>query len=98
MMLKDKKVVVYLSFILLLALAVYCPSSSAAAKSDETSKEENIIPGSMVEKFPQINAFTDPAKLSDMSDFDPAKPIIPGGDTIKIGFVQAFSGHSAQGG
>jgi len=37
----------------------------------------------------------DPSQMSDMSDFDPATPIIPSGDTIKIGLVEAFSGPSA---
>jgi branched-chain amino acid transport system substrate-binding protein len=98
MKLKDKKIVVFLSIILLLALAAYCPSISLAAKAAKPSKKEKVFPGSVAEKFPKINAFNDPSKLSDMSDFDPAKPIIPTGDTIKIALVQAYSGHSAQGG
>jgi ABC-type branched-subunit amino acid transport system substrate-binding protein len=39
--------------------------------------------------------FNDPAKISDMSDFDPANPIIPEGDTIKIAIVASFSGPAA---
>lgn len=37
----------------------------------------------------------DPSKMSDMSDFDPNKPTIQSGDTIKIGLVEAFSGPAA---
>ena len=39
--------------------------------------------------------FNDPAKISDMSDFDPSNPIIPTGDTIKIALVASFSGPAA---
>ena len=39
--------------------------------------------------------FNDPAKISDMSDFDPNNPIIPEGDTIKIAIVASFSGPAA---
>ncbi len=34
-------------------------------------------------------------KMSDMSDFDPNNPVIPTGDTIKIGLLQVFSGPGA---
>lgn len=33
--------------------------------------------------------------LSDMSDYDPANPVIPTGDTIKIAIVASFSGPAA---
>jgi ABC-type branched-subunit amino acid transport system substrate-binding protein len=39
--------------------------------------------------------FNNPAKISDMSDFDPSNPIIPTGDTIKIAVVASFSGPAA---
>ena len=39
--------------------------------------------------------FNDPAKISDMSDFDPNNPIIPTGDTIKIAIVASHSGPAA---
>lgn len=35
-------------------------------------------------------------KISDMSDFDPNNPVIPTGDTIRIGLLEAFSGASAK--
>ena len=46
-------------------------------------------------------AFTTPKdafvvnKMGDMSDFDPNKPVIPTGDTIKIAIVASFSGPAA---
>jgi len=40
-------------------------------------------------------AFNDPAKMSDMSDFDPNNPAIPTGDTIKVAVVASFSGPAA---
>jgi len=39
--------------------------------------------------------FNDPAKISDMSDFDPSNPVIPTGDTIKVAIVASFSGPAA---
>ncbi len=39
--------------------------------------------------------FNDPAKMADMSDFDPSNPVIPTGDTIKIALVASFSGPAA---
>ena len=49
----------------------------------------------MADKFKTVNAAFDASKLSDMSDFDPANPIIPTGDTIKIAVVASFSGPAA---
>lgn len=37
-------------------------------------------------------------QMSDMSDFDPNNPIIPTGDTIKIGVMSIFSGSGASNG
>ena len=37
----------------------------------------------------------DAAKMSDMSDFNPNNPVVPTGDTIKIGLIEAFSGPGA---
>jgi len=43
----------------------------------------------------KINDAFDINKMSDMSDFDPANPVIPKGDTIKIAFINGFSGPAA---
>jgi branched-chain amino acid transport system substrate-binding protein len=37
----------------------------------------------------------DVSAMGDMSDFDPANPVIPTGDTIKIALVASFSGPAA---
>jgi branched-chain amino acid transport system substrate-binding protein len=44
---------------------------------------------------PTPNAFFDFKAMGDMSDFDPANPVIPTGDTIKIAIVASFSGPAA---
>jgi ABC-type branched-subunit amino acid transport system substrate-binding protein len=46
-------------------------------------------------KAKTVNAFFDVNKMSDMSDYNPAKPVIPTGDTIKIAVVMPFSGPAA---
>ncbi|MCK9274798.1 MAG: ABC transporter substrate-binding protein [Syntrophales bacterium] len=40
----------------------------------------------------------DPAKIADMSEFDPVKTTFPEGDTVKIGLMEAFSGPGAANG
>lgn len=42
-----------------------------------------------------VNSSFDPAKMSDMSDFDPNKPIEVEGPTIKLGYLQIMSGAAA---
>ena len=43
----------------------------------------------------KANAAFDISKMSDMSDFDPANPVIPTGDTIKIAVLWPHSGPAA---
>jgi branched-chain amino acid transport system substrate-binding protein len=43
----------------------------------------------------KVNDAFDVSKMSDMSDFDPANWVAPQGDTIKIAYVNAFSGPAA---
>jgi len=53
---------------------------------------------SMALAFPNLSAGMpgfDVSKMSDMSDFNPNKPLVPTGDTIKIGLIEAFSGPGA---
>jgi branched-chain amino acid transport system substrate-binding protein len=45
--------------------------------------------------FATPKAAFDVTKMGDMSDFDPNKPIIPTGDTIKIALVASFSGPAS---
>jgi ABC-type branched-subunit amino acid transport system substrate-binding protein len=88
---RKKYVRVLLSFSLALCLCVYGLSVSWAAKSseaNETSKksEQNLA---------SADDFFDGTKMGDMSDFDPSNPIIPKGDTIKIGLVMPYSGPAS---
>jgi branched-chain amino acid transport system substrate-binding protein len=50
---------------------------------------------SMALAQPAPNAAFDFKNMGDMSDFDPANPVIPTGDTIKIAIVASFSGPAA---
>lgn len=66
------------------------PSPSLAAKTREKAKaakaeSEDNLAGKVNDSF-------DVGKMSDMSDFDPSNPIVPTGDTIKIGIIEPFSG------
>jgi hypothetical protein len=81
-------------FVLLavLVLAAYSPLTAAAAKADKPAKADKTA---KLDKMAKAEAFFDVNKMSDMSDYDPANPIIPTGDTIKIAVVAAFSGPSA---
>src|ERR1035437_8162775 len=72
-----KSVLIILCTFSLFSLTIYSPSTAMAAKAD---------------KGPKVNAAFDASKMGDMSDFDPANPIIPTGDTIKIALVASFSG------
>ncbi|RJQ79801.1 MAG: branched-chain amino acid ABC transporter substrate-binding protein [Desulfobacteraceae bacterium] len=61
----------------------------ASGKSNADSLTEACI------KEGKINDSFDIAKMGDMSDYDPSNPVIPKGDTIKIGLVMPFSGPAA---
>jgi branched-chain amino acid transport system substrate-binding protein len=74
---------VFLVIFLLLFLGIHIPSPAQAAKGD------------MLDKVGKANAAFDADKMGDMSDFDPAKPLTPTGDTIKIAVVASFSGPAA---
>ncbi|TSA44877.1 MAG: branched-chain amino acid ABC transporter substrate-binding protein [Deltaproteobacteria bacterium] len=63
-----------------------------AAKADKAVKAAK---GGKADAGPKVNAAFDVNKMGDMSDFDPANPVIPKGDTIKIALVASFSGPAA---
>ena len=67
----------------------------AATKVETKTKAEKVIAGSLAEKIHKANASFDADRMADMSDYDPANPVTPTGDTIKIAVVSAFSGASA---
>ena len=82
----------FVVFVCILSLAALLPSLGFAAKP---AKIAPAVKGSMGEKITKPNAAFDADKMSDMSDYDPANPVQPKGDTIKIAVVAAFSGPSA---
>ncbi len=97
---KTKKVFGILAILAgVLALNAAGPSSliaaPKAAKSAKGAAVEKVIKGSVEEKVGKANASFDAMKMSDMSDYDPANPVIPTGDTIKIAVVMSFSGPAA---
>jgi len=69
-----------IAFLLVVSLIVTHTSLVAAAVQSKVAKTPT---GLNMEKMP------------DMSDYDPSNPIIPTGDTIKIGIVASFSGPAA---
>jgi branched-chain amino acid transport system substrate-binding protein len=76
-----------------LFIAAYNPSILMAAKAEKkdiTAKVESEYSWAG-----KINDSFDIKKMSDMSDFDPARPVVPKGDTIKIAYVNAFSGPAS---
>jgi len=77
----------------LIFIAAFDPSMSLAAKPEKKPKAVKV---DMEDEWAgKINAFFDSSKMSDMSDFDPATWVSPKGDTIKIAYVNAFSGPAA---
>ena len=90
-----KSVTVLVCMLFLLTLAVYSPSTAMAAKVEKKAKMEKALSGTVAEKVPKPKAEFDASKMADMSDYDPANPVIPTGDTIKIALVASFSGPAA---
>ena len=77
---------VFVCFFSLFLLVVSNPAVTMAAKA----KADPIDQWST-----KPNASFDAAKMSDMSDYDPANPVIPTGDTIKLAVVVSFSGPAS---
>src|SRR5665647_1584118 len=87
-----KSVFVLIGLFSLLSLMVYSPQMALAAKADKTSKTAKADAS---DNWGKPNAAFDINKMSDMSDFDPAHPVIPTGDVITIAHVAPFSGPAA---
>jgi ABC-type branched-subunit amino acid transport system substrate-binding protein len=75
-----------------LLLSTYTTSTVFAAPAKAKTK---AVKTEAADPFGKVNDAFDVNKMSDMSDYDPATPVIPEGDTIKIAVVAAFSGPSA---
>jgi len=87
-----KRLFVLLGLLSLLSLVAGSPSAALAAKAQKAGKEAKA---NVTDKLGKPNAAFDINKMSDMSDFDPANPVIPTGDVIKIAHVAPFSGPGA---
>lgn len=77
--------ILILSFIFLTANYPAISFAASAKKAAQTPAD----------KFGKVNAAFEVNKMSDMSDFNPANPVIPTGDTIKIAIVAPFSGPAS---
>jgi branched-chain amino acid transport system substrate-binding protein len=89
MILFNRKSLAFLGVFSFLFLLSMQPSPTEAAR---TQKGAKAAKADSSEKSVQVNAAFDADKMGDMSDFDPATPIIPTGDVIKIALVASFSG------
>ena len=78
-----------------MVLAAFSPSMSLAAKGEQKVKPPKADSS---DRLGKANAAFDASKMGDMSDFDPANPVTPTGDTIKIAVVAPFSGPATSSG
>ena len=93
MKLKHGMVLVLLFVLSFLVAASVQPAAVLAAKAD---KKVKAAKADSVDKWAaKPNAAFDAGKISDMSDFDPDTWVSPTGDTIKIAYVNSFSGAAA---
>ncbi len=91
---RDRNVVWRIAVISLCLLAmVFMPSTGSAAKADKKAAPAKL--DSEYSWAGKIKASFDINKMSDMSDFDPGTWVSPKGDTVKIAYVNAFSGPGA---
>ena len=90
---RENKFVLVIRVISVCMLLVFLSSTGFAAKGKESTKLEPEY--SWAKK---VNAAFDIEKMSDMSDFDPGTWVSPTGDTIKIAFINGFSGPASMSG
>jgi len=76
----NKKCVRYDWFTLLFILVAFCPSMALAAKADKVNKADKVDSS---DKLGKAQFSFDISKMSDMSDFDPAHPVVPTGDVSR---------------
>jgi branched-chain amino acid transport system substrate-binding protein len=76
----------------LMFLNIYGSTMAMAAKAEKNPKAAKV---DAEQAWAKPNARFDANKLSDMTGFDATNPINPRGDTIKIAFVDPFSGPGA---
>jgi len=89
----SKNVLIVASIFSFMFVAAFSPLPSMAAKVEKQAKAAKV--DSEYAWAGTIKAKFDINKMSDMSDFDPGTWVSPHGDTIKIAYVNAFSGPAA---
>ena len=89
------RVLVLVCIIAFVLAALFNPLPSIAAEPVKSTKKKIAFKTNEEDKLSKANASFDVSKMSDMSDYDPANPVIPTGDTIKIAVVASFSGPAA---
>ncbi len=72
-----RRIFILVSILAFFSLIAFSPPTAMAVNSTKELK---------------VKAAFNATKMGDMSDFDPANPVIPTGDTIKIALVASFSG------
>ena len=84
-----------------LSLLLWTPSNPTLSVAATEVKKTTTVKTDLDDKIGEPNAKFDVNKMSDMSDFDPTTSALQGhvqGDTIKIAYVNAFSGAAAENG
>jgi len=85
----------FVALLFIWSIVAFQPADLFAAKPAKMVKTNAAVQESMADKFPKLNAAYDVSKMGDVSDFDPATYVAPKGDTIKIGYINCFSGPGA---
>lgn len=91
----NERMLVLVCIISFVLAAVINPLPSIAAEPKKSAKKKIELKTDLADKLGKAQAFFDVSKMSDMSDYDPANPVVPTGDTIKIAVVASFSGPAA---
>ncbi len=89
---KTRGIVIWVCMLGLVLMSVFHVPQAVASKAVKKDKGKIDQEYSWAGK---INAGFEINKMSDMSDFDPATWVSPKGDTIKIAYINAFSGPGA---
>ena len=82
-------------FAFTLALLLLLTSTIPTAFAAQPKAKAKAVKQELNDPLSKANASFDVNQMSDMSDYDPANPVVPEGDTIKIAVIAAFSGPSA---
>lgn len=95
MSIAGREMLIVVCALFLLVTAMENPSTAVAATAEKTTKGAAV---GQADRFGKPQAAFDVSKMGDMSDFDPANPVVPDGDTIRIAIVASFSGPGTSNG